>query len=394
MNGEATVRKPRVPKRFYFLNFMVFMPTFICLIAIQAHWYGYVVTALSFALLLWVRHTSAWYGWHVPLCFTLALVVALGALSLSRPRWDASLPAQIGSGMVRIFMRLPVDENVKYGETFGEASVWQPDEEHETSAVQLPNCTLEVLQKKGEAKGERYAVLQLHGGAFVAGMNDLYRTIAQKYSVLTNGGTVYTLDYRLYPQYPYPSQQNDAMDAWTYLTDVLGYAADRIFVVGDSAGGNLALNLGLRLRDEGKDMPAGIVAMSPWADLSNSGESHYKNATLDPTFGVSKDSYDGVSAVGVDSTYAKGLNAQNPYLSPSFGNYAGFPPMLLQAGDIEVLLSDSQMVRDNAVQNGVDCTLTVYKGVFHVFQGSLDLLPESRKAWEEVGAFLERIMGK
>ena len=69
-------------------------------------------------------------------------------------------------------------------------------------------------------------------------------------------------------------------------------------------------------------------------------------------------------------------------------------PMLLQAGDLEVLLSDSQMVYDNAIAHGVDCTLTVNPGMFHVFQGSLDLLPESRAAWEEVGAFLARVMGE
>ena len=237
-----------------------------------------------------------------------------------------------------------------------------------------------------------WAVLQLHGGAFVGGLNDLYRLMAVKYSGLTDGGRVYTLDYRLWPAYAYPSQQNDAMDAWTYLTGTAGYAADHIFVVGDSAGGNLALSLVLRLRDEGEALPAGIVAMSPWADLSNSGPSHLYNATNDPSFGLEADEWDGVTPVGVDTTYPDGLNAQTPYLSPSFGDYAGFPPMLLQAGDLEVLLSDSQMVYDNAVSHGVDCTFTVYPGMFHVFQGSLDLLPESRAAWEEIGAFLARVM--
>ena len=98
--------------------------------------------------------------------------------------------------------------------------------------------------------------------------------------------------------------------------------------------------------------------MSPWADLSNSGPSHLYNATKDPSFGVEPDQWDGSTPVGVDTTYPDGLNAKTPYLSPSFGDYAGFPPMLLQAGDLEVLLSDSQMVYDNAIAHGVDCTLT------------------------------------
>ena len=111
---------------------------------------------------------------------------------------------------------------------------------------------------------------------------------------------------------------------------------------------------------------------------------------VDPSFGIDEKDDHG-QAVGVNTTYPDGLDATAPYLSPSFGDYAGFPPMLLQAGSIEVLLSDSQMVYDNAVANGVDCTLTVYKGMFHVFQGALDLVAESRKAWAEVGTFLQRL---
>ena len=233
-------------------------------------------------------------------------------------------------------------------------SVWHVPEGYSLETIQLPLSTMEVLSPL-EGQND-WAVLQLHGGAFVGGLNDLYRLMAVKYSGLADGGRVYTLDYRLWPAYAYPSQQNDTMDAWSYLTGTAGYAADHIFVVGDSAGGNLALSLVLRLRDEGRALPAGIIAMSPWADLSNSGPSHLENATVDPSFGLERGQWDGVTPVGVETTYPDGLNAQTPYLSPSFGDYAGFPPMLLQAGELEVLLSDSQMVYDNAVSHGVDCT--------------------------------------
>ena len=388
--SQHEFQKPRVPKRFYFLNLLVFIPVFFFLSIIQAHWYGYAVTVLAFALLMWIRHTPAWYGWHVPLCFVLALIVTYGGLYFSRPRWDVSLPGQMSGGLVRVFLSLPVDESVKSGETFGEVSVWKPAEGNQHEVIQLPNFKLEKLARTGSTS--EYAFLQLHGGAFAVGMNDLYRRMAEKFCDLSGGAAVYTPDYRLYPAYPYPSQQNDAMDAWVYLTKTLGYAPDHIILTGDSAGGNLVLNLGLRLRDAGEGMPKAIIAMSPWADLSNSGPSHYKNATLDPSFGKEPDKYDGVSAVGVDSHYADGLNAQDAYLSPSFGDYSGFPPMLLQAGEIEVLLSDSQMVHDNAVKNSVDCTFTVYPGMFHVFQGSLELLPESREAWNEITAFVKRVL--
>ena len=183
------------------------------------------------------------------------------------------------------------------------------------------------------------------------------------------------------------------MDAWQYLTDTLGYPPENLIVAGDSAGGNLALSLGLRLRDSGLPLPTGFVCMSPWADLSNSGPSHQYNATLDPSFGVDEKDYHG-QPVGVTTTYTDGLNAKDPYLSPSFGNYQTFPPMLLQAGSVEVLLSDSEMVYDNARANGVDAHLTVYKGMFHVFQGAMDLLPESKAAWDEIGVFLAARMAE
>ena len=384
------LNRSRVPKRFYFLTLLIFVPIFYCLLAIRAHWFGWGIAVVAFAGLVVIRRSRFWRGWHAPLCFTLAFLAAYAGLSLSRPRWDVSLPGQIGGGTVWLFTHLPAEEEMAAG-MMG-LSVWRPPEGYRVETVQLPVSTMEVLTP--DAGGGDWAVLQLHGGAFVGGVNDLYRMMAVKYSGLAAGANVYTLDYRLWPQYAYPSQQNDAMDAWTYLTGTAGYAADHIFVVGDSAGGNLALSLTLRLRDEGRDLPAGIVALSPWADLSNSGPSHLYNATSDPSFGVEADEWDGVTPVGVDTTYPDGLNAQTPYLSPSFGDYAGFPPMLLQAGDLEVLLSDSQMVYDNAVSHGVDCTFTVYPGMFHVFQGSLDLLPESRAAWEEIGAFLARIMGE
>lgn len=386
MSGKT---KQRIPKRFYFLTAMIYIPIFYSLAVINARWYGYAVAGLSFAVVIGYRHQAKWSRWNMFVCLTCAYVVAFGGLYFSRTRWDVSLPGQIGTGTVHLFTRLPVDESIRSGGSFSAIELWEVPEGYDYHIEELSNCKIEVLSRKD---GGDMAVLQLHGGAFVSGMNDLYRSIAVRYCDMAGGATVYTLDYRLAPAYPYPSQQNDVMDAWVYLTRKLGYKADQIIVAGDSAGGNLTLNLGLRLRDEGMAMPRALIAFSPWADLSNSGESHITNATEDPTFGIAEKDFDGVTPVGVPSTYTDGLKAQTPYLSPSFGDYAGFPPMLLQAGDLEVLLSDSQMVYDNAIANGVDCTFTVYPGMFHVFQGSLDLLPESRKAWAEVAAFIQRVV--
>lgn len=184
-----------------------------------------------------IRRSRFCAGWHAPVCFTLAFLSAYAGLSLSRPRWDVSLPGQIGGGTVWLFTHLTADEQAA---GVLDMTVWHVPEGYSLETVQLPLSAMEVLSPL-EGQND-WAVLQLHGGAFVGGLNDLYRMMAVKYSGLTDGGWVYTLDYRLWPAYAYPSQQNDAMDAWTYLTGTAGYAADHIFVVGDSAGGNLALS--------------------------------------------------------------------------------------------------------------------------------------------------------
>ncbi|MEG2718761.1 MAG: alpha/beta hydrolase [Clostridia bacterium] len=390
MSATQKLERPRIPKRFYFLTLLIYFPVFYALGVIHAHWYGFVIAGLSFAALIGIRHSAAWHGWHIPLCFALAFLVAFFGLYFSRLRWDVSLPGQIVGGTVRVFVRLPMDEEIKNGEAFAKEKHWKTPKGYEHRVLALANSKLEELTREGSAS--EFAILQLHGGAFEAGLADLYRTMAVRYCDMAQGAAVYTLDYRLYPQYPYPAQQNDAMDAWHYITQRLGYPAEHVILTGDSAGGNLALSLTLRLRDEGKPLPAALIALSPWADLSNSGASHLSNALLDPTFGVRAKDFDGVTPVGVGSTYADLLDAKAPYVSPSFGDYAGFPKMLLQASDLEILLSDSEAIYENALKNGVDCTLTIYKGMIHVFQGALDLIEESRNAWAEMGDFVQGVV--
>ncbi|NCB05150.1 MAG: steryl acetyl hydrolase [Clostridia bacterium] len=376
---------------FILLAVLAFFPIIYALAVIRAEWFGWVLGGFSFAMLLWMRTTKLWRGWRIALCFGAAFLVALTGLELAKPEKNVSLMGQIGRETLRVFMGLPLDKTVRTGEAFDKTKLWEPPDGYELTVATLPNARMELLTSLDE--GSNYAVLQLHGGAFVGGLNDLYRTFAVRYSRLCGGAMVATLDYRLYPAYGYPSQQEDAMDAWNYLTQRLGYPADRIICVGDSAGGNLVLSLSLRLRDEGRPLPRALVLMSPWADLSNAGPSHLYNARQDPTFnsGADNNGYD-IRPVGVDSTYADGLDTTDPYLSPSYGDYAGFPSMLLQVGGYEVLLSDSQSVYDSCQKHGVDCTFTIYPGMFHVFQGALNLLPESQNAWEEIGNFLTRVL--
>lgn len=139
------------------------------------------------------------------------------------------------------------------------------------------------------------------------------------------------------------------------------------------------------LKDRGRKLPAGIVAMSPWTDLTQSGASYRFNFRKDPVFGKTLDS------LIFNRDYIGTNDPTDPYISPLYGNFEGFPPMLIQVGSYEMLLSDSELVAEKAKKAGCKVRLSIYEGMFHVFQMALLVMPESRRAWREVGKFLEII---
>ena len=132
-------------------------------------------------------------------------------------------------------------------------------------------------------------------------------------------------------------------------------------------------------------MPGGMGAMAPWTDLTASGESYETNYEKDPLFGKTRESLIYLSE------YAGTHDKMDCYISPLFGDFREFPPMLIQVGSTEMLLSDSVSVAAKARQQGVKVRLSIYEGMFHVFQMAYLNIPESKKAWMEVGTFLEVI---
>lgn len=249
--------------------------------------------------------------------------------------------------------------------------------------IDLGEFTMEWLEPKQVQTG--YALLQLHGGGYVGAMRNAYRNFAVEYSELGCGMPVLTIDYRVAPENPYPAALEDAVRAYQWLLEK-GYRGNRIFVAGDSAGGGLALALAMYLRDHKINLPCGIIAMSPWTDLTASGESYETNYEKDPLFGKTRDS------LIYNREYLGLEDPKNPYISPVFGDFSGFPPMLIQAGSYEMLLSDSEAVAKKAKKQGVKVRLHIYEGMFHVFQMAMQLMPESVHAWKEIEAFLLRLM--
>ncbi len=246
--------------------------------------------------------------------------------------------------------------------------------------VDLPDCTAELLSLAQNPNIAR-VILQLHGGGYIGAMRNAYRSFAGLYNEIGGGINVFTPDYRVAPENPYPAALEDALSAYEWLLQT-GVSPGKIVIAGDSAGGGLAAALCLYLKDHGMQLPEGLILMSPWTDLTASGESYETNYTLDPLFGNTRES------MIYNMDYVGEEDPENPYISPLFGSFEGFPPMLIQAGSIEMLLSDSVSLAKKAKEAGVKVRLSIYEGMFHVFQMGELMLPESRRAWEEAGKFL------
>jgi epsilon-lactone hydrolase len=231
------------------------------------------------------------------------------------------------------------------------------------------------------------ALLYFHGGGYRLGSASSYRAYGS-HLARACGARVVLVDYRLAPEHHFPAAADDALAAYRWL---LGdarssgrVAPDRVVVGGDSAGGGLAAALALRARDEGLALPAGVVCLSPWADLTNCAGSYTRCAGSDALF--SKASAD--EAAGL---YLDGADPRQPQASPLFGDWSGLPPLFIQASESEVLVDDATGLADNAGGAGVDVELHLYSDMPHVWQIHYPLFPEAVQAVEQVRDFVVRV---
>ena len=202
-------------------------------------------------------------------------------------------------------------------------------------------------------------ILHCHGGGYSTGSSLYARTLTSKLAACT-GMEVLSFDYRLAPEFPAPAALEDALKVWDTLM-LRGFGARDVIVTGDSAGGNLALALTLKLKEQGRFLPRGLVLMSPWTDLTSQGESFEEKKDLDPV----------LNAAYIERmilAYAKDRELTDPYISPLYGDFTGFPPTYIQVGENEILLSDSIRLEAKMREAGVAVKLDVFEGMWHVFQ--------------------------
>ena len=260
---------------------------------------------------------------------------------------------------------------------------WRVPDCFNMTDIDMDNFSMKLLSRK-ENPSRTHVILQLHGGGYMGAVRNAYYVFAGLYNEVSKGCSVLTPDYRVAPEHPYPAALEDALAAYSWLLEH-NYWGEQIILAGDSAGGGLAMALCMYLRDHQMPIPGGIIAMSPWTDLTAGGESYETNYTNDPLFGNTRESMIYVN------DYPGDHDKMDPYISPLFGDFREFPPMLIQVGSIEMLLSDSVSAAAKARQQGIKVRLSIYEGMFHVFQMGYLRLPESKKAWVEVGKFIETL---
>lgn len=248
--------------------------------------------------------------------------------------------------------------------------------------VSVTEANINGLQAEWLAPGaaaDGKLLLYLHGGAYIMGG---CRTHRQFVSHIAKFAGVRALlpEYRLAPEHPFPAAIEDATGIYLSLL-AQGYAAEDIIIAGDSAGGGLTMATLLSLRHTGDPLPAGACLISPWLDLSGSGESMTTHAQKDPWFRP-KD------LPVVTGYYCDESQLTNPLVSPVYANLAGMPPLYIQVGADEILLSDATRIADKVIAAGGVVDLEIWPDMWHVFQMFLHFMPESRQAVRKLGTHI------
>ena len=222
-------------------------------------------------------------------------------------------------------------------------------------------------------------ILYLHGGGYVTGSINTHRAMVARIARASKGRAL-LIDYRLAPENPFPAAVDDATAAYRWLL-AEGCAPSKIVIAGDSAGGGLALAALAALRDAHDPMPAAAVAISPWTDLEGTGDSVKTKAAKDPMV-------QGSDLVPMAKMYIGTHDPKNPLLSPLHADYRGFPPLLIQVGEAEILLDDSTRVAERAKAAGVKVELEIWDDMVHVWHVFAKLLPEGQQAIDKIGTFV------
>lgn len=247
----------------------------------------------------------------------------------------------------------------------------------ETTQVEVAGVPCRQQTPASWSSQDGICIVYAYGGGYVSGGTYEDQVITIAMASLANARVI-SVEYRLSPEHPYPAAQQDMSAVYQSLLEL--YGSTRLVISGESAGGNLALSLLQRVRDQGVALPRCAVLFSPWVDLSNQGDSHIFNDKRDPT----------LNNAWVDSAadlHADGHALDDAGISPIHGEMQGLPPCIITTGSCDLLLSQCLRLANRLRAVDVDCDLRVWEGLWHVFE--YYPIPEARQSIVEVSCFIE-----
>ncbi len=251
-------------------------------------------------------------------------------------------------------------------------------------SVQCDHIPMEWVVADGADLHRR--ILYMHGGSWISGSPAGYRAFLSRVSRAA-GAAVLAVDYRLAPEHKFPAALEDCVQAYQWIRQNCPTGPAPIvsaYLMGDSAGGNLALATLLKVKDLKMPLPEAVVAISPATDFTCGSPSLVSRASVDPIINPA------ILPALIPVYLGEHTDPTNPYASPLFGDYQGMPPMLLQVGDAEVLLDDSKRLAKHADQQGCHVTVEVWDEMPHVFQGFAPFLPQATEAIANIGEFIRK----
>lgn len=229
-------------------------------------------------------------------------------------------------------------------------------------------------------------IIYLHGGGYEVGSCTSHRAIVSYVAEACRARTLLP-NYRLAPEHPFPAGLEDALNVYRGLLSQ-GFTPESLIIMGDSAGGGLALATLLSLRDRGDPLPAAAVLLSPWTDLTLTGESVKTRAHAEIVlrFGIIE---------SMARKYCGDHDPRHPLISPFYAELHGLPPMLIHVGDCEMLLNDSTRIAEQAQAAGVEATVKVWPGMWHLFHwAAMHNITESKQAIAEIAKFVDAHIGQ
>lgn len=247
----------------------------------------------------------------------------------------------------------------------------------ELSRVALPEASGWLVSKTGNPSGK--IIYYIHGGGFVGACTKermpFVSTLAKDF-----GYNVFSLDYRLAPEFMYPCALHDCLDGYEWL--LKQYAPENILLLGESAGGTLVLALSLLLRDRGLPLPKAVCSNSPATQMAEYTES-YERFSLKEDFIVVKGILENTEGI-----YFNKEDVKDPYVSPLYGDLKGLPPIFITASECECLLDDARRMADRLLEAGNDARLKTYPGLCHAFIISPQMKDVVRLAYPDLREYI------